>query len=606
MKLPLSVILVSLYLNCAEPGCPIYPREQRLEQQRRIQAEAAGASFSARARTTARSRAAIPAAVNFIDDRIFGKMSADGVESAPLADDATFLRRATLDLTGQIPTPARIEKFLASESSTKRADLIEELLGSPAYVDYWTLYFANRFEVTSAYYQLIGIPGRNLFHNYLRRMVAEDRPYSNFATELITATGDTHRAAPGNFLMRGVQQGDPIQDTWDNQINVITTQFLGVQTQCVSCHDGRRHLEQINIYLTARRREEFMRLSAFLSRMQINEVNVDAFNQQRKGIITDLPTGVYHGIVNPQNPGSRPPRVGTYEPQYMFTGEVPASGAWRRELARIVTTDRQFARAAVNYLWAHFFGSGIVDPPSSWDLARIDPQSPPPAPWELQPTHPALIEALADEFIRGGYRIRPILRLIAQSSAYQLASRYEGEWKPEYARYFARHVPRRLGPEEAYDAIASATGTETPMFVEGFDDPLKSAVQLPDPTEPRYTDSVRNFLNSLGRGDWWRTPQASEGSVVRSLFLMNDSNLNNRTFGNQRGQPWGSTRVASLAASTLPDQEVVRQLFLATLGRLPTDAETAAVTRSRKPGREDWLTDIQWALLNKTEFLFSQ
>lgn len=460
-------------------------------------------------------RGALPAYVNFIDDHIFGKMSADGVEPAPLSDDAEFLRRVSLDLTGQIPSVARMQSFLASGSSTKRADVIEELLKSPAYVDYWTLYFGNRFQVTSAYYQLIGIPGRNLFHQYLRRLVADDRPFNAFATELITATGDTHRQGPGNFIMRGVQQGDPIQDTWDTLTNEITTEFLGVQTQCVSCHDGRRHLEPINLYLSVRRREEFMRLSAFFSRMQVTEVNVDAFNQQRKGIIADLPTGSYHGVVNPQNPGSRPTRIGTFDPQYMFTGEEPSSGAWRREFARIVVNDRQFARAAVNYLWVRFFRAGIVDPPFGWDMARLDPKNPPPAPWGLQPTHPALIEALADEFIRGGYRLKPIIRLIAQSSAYQLSSRYDGAYKPSNDLYFAKHTPRRLSAEELYDTVATATMTETPMFVEGFDEPLQRAIQLPDPTEPRFTDSVRNFLNNVGRGDWWRLPSRTTPVQIR-------------------------------------------------------------------------------------------
>jgi hypothetical protein len=605
MKHWLALAASASVLTAAEGVCPLYPREERVAHQRRLLDERAAAGFSSAAKKTGRARFAVPASANFIDDYIFGKMSADGVEPAPLADDAEYLRRVMLDLTGQIPTPEQVEQFLADSSSAKRAVLVDSLIASPAFVDYWTLYFGNRFQVTANYYQLIGIPGRNLFHRYIRDMIAEDRPFSDFATELITATGDTHRAAPGNFIMRGIQQGDPVQDTWDTLTNAITTEFLGIQTQCVSCHEGRRHLEEINLYLTNRRREEFMQLSAFMARMQVTEVSVDAFNQQRKGIIADLPTGVYHGIVSQQNPGARPPRVGTYEPVYMFTGERPRSGAWRREFARLLVNDRQFARATVNYLWAHFFRVGIVDPPIGWDLARIDPANPPPAPWTLQPSHPELMEALAEEFIGSGYRLRPIIRLMAQSAAYQLSSRYEGEWKPAYARYFAKHFPRRLTPEEAYDALARATLTETPMYVEGFDEPLLRAIQLPDPSEPRFTGSVSSILTALGRGDWWRLPRSSEGSVVQALYMMNDSNINSRTFGLSRNPSPGFTRVARLTASPVPDEELVRQLFLATLGRRPTEAEMATAIRNRRPSREDWLTDIQWALINKTEFGFN-
>jgi hypothetical protein len=596
----LALLMAASSAFAAELSCPLYPREARAAHAQRLGMEHTAESMVKKA---GQRRAAVPASINFIDDHIFGRMAEAGIEPAPVATDESFLRRVSIDLTGRIPTPDQVREFLADEAPDKRQQLVRRLIASPGFVDALTLYFGNRFQVTSNYYQLVGIPGRNLFHRYLRDFISEDRPFNQVVTELITASGDTHRSAPGNFLMRGIQQGDPIQDTWDALTNTVTTEFLGVQTQCVSCHDGRRHLEEINLYLVRRRREEFMRLSAFFARMQITEVNVDAFNQQRRGVITDLPNGVYHGIVNANNPGARPARIGSYEPQYMFTEEKPVSGAWRRELARLIVNDRQFARATVNYLWAHLFRVGIVDPPNSWDLMRIDPKNPPPAPWGLQPSHPELLEALADEFIRSGYRIRPLITLMAESAAYQLSSRYEGEWKPEYARYFAKHFPRRLSAEEMHDALVMATMTETPMRVEGFEEPLTYAVQLPDPSEPRANNTILNLLTSLGRGDWWRTPRTTDASVVQALFLMNDNNINQRMFGNRSS--YSSTLVARLMTSTEPDEEIVRKIYLATLGRRPSDSEIAIAIRSRRPNREEWLSDVQWALVNKAEFSFN-
>ena len=117
-------------------------------------------------------------------------------------------------------------------------------------------------------------------------------------------------------------------------------------------------------------------------------------------LITDLPSGGYTSWVDPNNPGPRPARFGgPYNPAFLMTGETPQSGTYREEFARMLTGNRQFARAAVNYIWAAMFTQGIVDPPGQWDLARLDPANPPPNPWTLQPTHPELIEALAT----GGY-----------------------------------------------------------------------------------------------------------------------------------------------------------------------------------------------------------
>jgi hypothetical protein len=587
----------------ADPACPSYPKARRESDFTRLELERLASSYSAAHKSAARRRVA-SASANFIDDYIFGKMTADGVSPAPGASDAEFLRRVSIDLTGRIPTVEQAERFLSDDNPNKRSQLINALLGSEAFIDNFTLSYLNLFEVTSGYYNLIGIDGRNYFYRYIRDFIERDRSYREVTTELITAAGDAQASGPANFIVRGFQQGDPIQDTWDTLTDRVTTRFLGLKTECVSCHDGRRHLEQINLFLTSRRREEFWRMSAFFSRMNLVFVSVDAFNQQMRGLVTDRSVGGYHSVVSPNNPGPRPSRSGgPYEPAYVFTGEKPASGEWRPEFARMVTADRQFARAAVNYLWAHFFSVGIVDPPDGWDLARIDPKNPPPAPWTLQPTHPELIEALADEFIRGDYSIRRIIRLLAESNAYQLSSRYGDGWRSEYARYFAKHIPRRLSAEEVYDAVATATLTETPMFVEGFDQPLMYASQLPDPREPRGDGNIRNFLNNFGRGDWFQVPRNSTSTVLQVLYLMNDNVVNFRTFADRVESR--NTQVAQLMQSALSDEAAVRRLFLATLSRYPSDDELATAMRNRRNPRDQWLTDIQWALLNKLDFLFN-
>lgn len=586
----------------ADPGCSRYPAAERTELQKQLDLQRLTSEFASRSgkqpvRGTIVRR-------NFIDTHIFNKMEMDGVASAPLTTDAEFLRRISIDLNGRIPAPEQAEAFFRDSATDKRAKLIEQLLASPAYVDQFTLYFGNRFEVTSGYYSYVGITGRNQFHRFLRDFVSRDRPYNQVVTEMITAQGDSDQVGASNFLNRAWQQGDPIQDTWDTITDRITVRLLGYKTECISCHAGRGHLEQINLFLTGKKREEFWQMSAFFSRMNMTLVSTDAFNQRWRFYYTDRSAGGYHSNVNVNSPGPRPARNGgPYEPRYLTTGEEPQNGDWRAEFARLLTKDRQFAKAAVNYLWAYFFNYGLVDPPDGWDLARVDPKNPPPAPWALQVTHPELLEELADYFISNNYSIKSVARLLVNSSAYQLSSNYPGTWRAEYTRYFAKHIPRRLAAEELYDALQISTQTETPMFVPGFDAPLYYANQMPDPTEPRSDPAVVEFLNSFGRGDWISNRRDPSPTILQLLYTLNAPQIVLRSFASRPDSP--VNRAAKLADSKLSDEEVIRQLYLATLTRYPTQEELATVVRMKQGNRLDWISDLQWALLNKLDFIFN-
>ena len=198
-------------------------------------------------------------------------MRRGGVEPAPFTTDTEILRRLSLDLTGRIPSMERVESFVADPDPAKRAKLIEGLIILEAFVDHWTSFFLKHFEVTSEYYNFIGLPGRNPFYEYVRDFVARERPYSDVVRELIASSGDSFEQGSLNSLVRGVQQNDPIQHTGDVLTDRITTKFLGVKTECVSCHNGERHLEEINLYLAERTREEFWGLPAFLARTSFVE-----------------------------------------------------------------------------------------------------------------------------------------------------------------------------------------------------------------------------------------------------------------------------------------------------------------------------------------------
>jgi len=585
-----------------DPYCPAYPASQRTAF---LQSEAKLRAFRAFSASRSRKRRSVDAynlaaADNLIDQHIFGKMQTDGVNPAPQSGDSEFVRRVYLDLTGRIPTVEQSLAFLNDPDSGKRTALIDKLLGSNEYVDKWTMFYGNIFQVTSGYYKFVSIQARNRFHNYIHDFIAQDRSWADVAREMLTASGVSYNIGPSNFIIRSQQQNEPLQDTWDTITDSATVTFFGAKTLCVSCHDGRRHLEQINLYLAPKKRTDFWKMAAFFARTNIMQVSADTGGRALGFVLTDLPSGGYTAWVDPNNPGPRPARFGgPYSPVFMGTGELPKSGSYRQEFARMITSDRQFARAAVNYIWSAMFTQGIVDPPGQWDMARIDPANPPPDPWTLQPTHPALIEALATEFINNNYSVKHMVRLMATSRAYQLSSQYPDTYLPVYDDYFARHITRRLQAEEVYDAVAQATMTVTPMDLEGYAAPVYYAGQLPDPTEPRNDSSISNFLSTFGRGDWWNNPRNSSSTIVQALFMMNDYSVNFRDFTNR------STRTTWILSQGMSDTDAVNNLFLAALSRYPTADEMTVLNQARTGSRDQWLSDIQWALLNKLDFLFN-
>jgi hypothetical protein len=609
-----STLFLALALSTfaqQDPGCPGYPAAVRSEWEDALASDQAYVAYAARAKRLANKNqaAATYPRDSFVDHALFAKMAADGVAPAPIASDAEFLRRVHLDLTGRVPQPQEAEAFFADKAADKRVQMIAKLISSPAFVDQFTLYFANKFKVTrGAPNGNVSLAGRNVFHAFLKDFVQRDRPYNEFVSEMLTATGDVDTTPGAQFFSRNIAEDGPIQDTWDNTTDIVTTQLLGYKTECVSCHNGRGYLDKINLYLTRRTRQDFWQMSAFLSRMQFLRWSDDQVGTGFRPRITVIERnyGNYSGGIN-NNPGNRPARGNmSLDPMWMLSGEEVKPGAnFRQELARLLTNDRQFARATVNSLWAYFFNAGIVDPPDAWDFMRTDPKQRVPAGWPFQNAHPELLEQLTDHFIQSNYSIREVARLITSSTAYQLSARYEGDWDPAFERYFARRTPRRLSAEELYDSITTATRTEAPMTVLGWDMPVIYGNQLPDPTEPATDGGVTNLMAQFGRGNWTNLARSNDPNLLGLLYSMNDSFVVHRTLGNTANFVVPNNRVHQINARNIDDDEAIRQIYLATLTRYPTDMEIAIVKQRRAGNRDVWLSDLQWALLNKLDFIFN-
>ncbi|MCS6954135.1 MAG: DUF1549 domain-containing protein [Bryobacterales bacterium] len=547
---------------------------------------------------------------NFIDDEIFGRLAARGIPSAPLASDAEFLRRVSLDLTGRLPTPEQIRSFLADPSPDKRDRLIDRLLDSPEFVDKWTMWLGDLLENNAQASNFSRqINGRNAFHHWIRSAIAQDKSFRDIAYETISWRGNNYDNATGavNWAASARTPMGPIQDTYDAMLARTATVFLGLgHYDCLLCHDGRGHLEQVSLWGARATRAEAWRMAAFFSRMSLNTRRVSQDDFYYLSVdVGDASSGNY--ALN-TNYGNRPPRrpIGTLtsiNPEYRLHRATPADGNWRKAFVDNLIQDPMFARNWVNRIWKQMFNYGLAEPVDALDPARLDPDKPPSEPWTFQTAHPVLLERLAGEFRNLDFHLRPFLRLLAQSSAYQLSARYDGEWKLDYVPLFARRYPRRLEGEEIHDAIAQATGVLGRYTVQGWTEPVLWAMQLPEPVEPRSNRAVANFMNAFFRGNRDTQQRSQSGSILQQLNLMNDNFVLSRVRV--------SASPTLQAVAQLPTNgAALDELFLLFLGRLPTATERAAGLAhldkaASTAQRRAAIEDLAWVCINKTDFLFS-
>jgi len=274
----------------------------------------------------------------------------------------------------------------------------------------------------------------------------------------------------------------------------------------------------------------------------------------------------------------------------------------------------------VNYLWKEFFGRGIVDPVNQFDPARLDPDNPPADPWTLQPSNARLLNAMAQEFAADGFDIRNLMRKLANSEAYQLSSRYDGQWKAEYEPLFARKLVRRLWAEEIHDAVVLSSDM-MPNAGKGYQltnysaiaansaysgyptyGPIMWAMQSPDVNRtPDNNGAVSAFLNAFLRGNRDDEERRTDGSVLQALNLMNDNFIASRVKASVA--PKTSLLGRSL---NLPYDQIVTNFYLVVLSRYPGDAEMKTAIASFKGLPVATAAEnLLWSLYNKVDFAFN-
>jgi hypothetical protein len=594
----------------------------------------------------ARSTSLAPAADiprrNFIDDEVFGKLAKAGVPSASLSTDEEFVRRIYLDLTGRLPSPDQFRTFVKDTSDNKRNDLIDQLLYLPEFTDKWTMWFGDLLQ-NNLQLSTSGInrqfDGRNAFYSYLRSSIDSQKSIKDLAWEVVAASGNNYFANTGvvNFMAGAQTAGGPNQDSYDQMMVKSVTAFLGLSHyDCLACHNGRGHLDQLSVYGKSKTRMDAWGMSAFFSRTRWTVNNANATVRQytdpsyASTDIYDATTGQYDANVTF---GNRPAHCANALPPDTKTGKCLATASitplyrdgrkpsntqnWRAAFADMLVTDPLFAVNFSNRIWKQFFNLGIIDPVDSIDPDRLDPANPPADPWTLQPTHPELLQKLAGDFVNNGYNLRETIRTIVQSSAYQISSRYDGDWKIDYVPLFARHYPRRLDAEEIHDEIAQSTGVFTKYTVQAtsfrtsptaaFDnlpDTFIWAMKMPDTSEPRNNGAnASGFMNNFLRGNRDTQLRTQAGSLLQQLSLMNDGFVNNKT-------KLAASPTLMAISKMMDNNAIIDEMFLTFMARYPSDRERGVAAKYLAKGttaalKNSYIEDLAWALVNKVDFLFS-
>ncbi len=502
---------------------------------------------------------------NLIDEHVFNKLAALRIPPADLCSDQAFIRRATLDATGTLPTPDEIRSFIADSDPHKRARWIDSLLERPEYVDYWTLLLGDLFQNRKERdHDVRGAKGVRDFQAWLREQVAANRPWDELVRTVLTASGkSSDRPEVGYYIVNvGEQQNADKSEI----VSAVAQAFLGTRIGCAKCHN--HPLEKYT-------QDDYYRFAAYFSAIKLQRFEL------RKGTTTLS----FAALNKDQRHGVTQPRTGQFLTPQAIDGTPCTAGPAadpREQLAAWVTDPKNeyFAGAMVNRLWSHFFSTGLVEPID--DLRASNP-----------PSNPELWRAVVHEFVEHHFDLKHIMRLVMNSRAYQLSSTTQPENEAD-TRFYSHYIVRRLGAEVLLDAVSQTTGVPEPFS--GYAVGTR-AIQLPDPTVDSY------FLTQFGRPERVTAcacERRNEVTITQLLELQNGD-------GMARKVNAGDGRLAALLKETPDNRQVADELFLATLAREPSDKELAAIEAEIGAGgtREEVLRDLFWALLNSKDFAFN-
>lgn len=507
----------------------------------------------------------LPEPKNFVDELVFSNLQEIGIPPSPVCDDATFLRRVSLDIAGRLPTTEEAKAFLASTDPGKRDQVIDRLLRSPGYADFfankWTSLLKNRRDDAS------DITSNFAFHAWIRDSLLENVSYDQLVRELLAATGTVVANPPVAWYKRVKDPKEQLED--------VAQLFLGVRLQCAQCHH--HPFERWS-------QDDYYSLSAFFTQIGRKPTGTRGedmiFHERGIATATNVKTGV----------ALKPAAFGD------DMGLIPADQDPRLYLADWISSPDNpfFAKALVNRYWKHFFSRGLIEPED--DIRETNP-----------PSNPELLAALEDHFVRSGYDLKELVRVITQSQAYQLSA-VPNEHNLVDQQNYSRYYPRRLQAEVLLDAVNDVTGSTTnfPNLPAGT-----RAVALPD----NSYNKASAFLRVFGRPDnesVCECERVQSSNLAQSLHLINSAEIKSKLGAAQgRAAEWSKEGVPLeesirelylVAFSREPDPEEL-QVALDYLNQVPTDAEGKPL--APRAAAQQNFQDLIWAIINAKEFLFN-
>jgi Protein of unknown function (DUF1553)/Protein of unknown function (DUF1549)/Bacterial Ig-like domain (group 2) len=505
---------------------------------------------------------------NFIDDSILKHLELLHIPPSAPASDTEFIRRAYLDAAGILPKPSEVESFLKDSSPTKRNQLIDGLMKRPEFVDYWAYKWSDLLLVSS---NRLSNGEMWSYYNWIRDSVANNKPWNQFVSLIVTATGNTQENGAANYWL---VHRDPL-DTSENMAQA----FLGINITCAHCH---------NHPLAKWTQKDYYGMANLFARVRLKTFAPSGLRPAVGPLFNDVtvysaPTGEF---MDDRFMMPLPPK-----PLDAVALASSAPGDTRQYFANWLTSPENpfFARNIVNRVWRNFMGRGLVEPVD--DMRDTNPA-----------TNDELLNALVKDFVAHNFDVNYLIRTIMHSATYQTSSEPLKE-NADDDKYGSHYVIKRLPAEVLLDAYSQVT--QVPEKFDGYPVGMRG-MQLPDTAVKSY------FLTAFGRPVREQTRESERTSVptiTQALHIINGDTLNNKLRAPDNS-------VNMLLKLGFSDEQIVDYLYLASLSRHPTDVERsslvdalASAEQQKIAGVEDprraALIDLSWSLLTSEEFMFN-
>ena len=499
---------------------------------------------------------------NYIDDLILKKLELLHIPPSARCTDEEFIRRVYLDAAGTLPQPEEVRRFVRDQDPAKRAKLIDHVLQTPEYIDCWSYRWSDLLLLST---RKLSQPAMWAFYQYVRTSVASNKPWDQFAREILTANGSTLEEGAANYFVLH-------KDVTElNEATSVT--FMGMSITCARCH---------NHPLEKWTQDQYWSMANLFSRVVIK-------NGDRSGELSveNLPAG---DVTHPRRGVPMPPAPLDGKPLSLEDARDR-----RRYFVDWLTAPENpyFAKALANRVWRSFMGRGQVE--SEDDLRQTNP-----------PSNAELFDALAKDFIAHKYDVKRLMRTIINSAAYQRSSTpVAGNQSDD--RFYSHFIIRRLSAEVILDLYSQVTGVPTDFSIYSDE---KLVFKFPSVTRAQQLPDVQvpsRFLDSFGRPDRTQTcscERHQDSSMTQALHLNNGQTLNDKLRSkNSRVEQWLQEKIG--------DEDAIRRLFLTALCREPKPDELASfkslmaeASREPKASRREVLEDLFWAVLTGREFLF--